>query len=118
MLVAHGWVAVGVIVVCAVAALWGAFVLWRRREPGTVLRQLLALVQTLLVAQVALGLLLVSDGRRVADDLHYVYGTLALASVLAPWFYAPDDPRRRLAWFSFTSLLAGALAVRAYTTSG
>ncbi len=85
--------------------------------PRATVRQLLALVQTVLIAQVAIGLLLVSDDRRAGEDLHYVYGTLALAAVLAPWFYAPTDPRRRLAWFSFTSLLAGALAVRAYTTA-
>ena len=118
MLAAHQWVAVAAIVVAFAAAVWGV-VAWRRRaEPGAILQQLLVLVQTLLVAQVALGLLLVGDDRRTADDLHYVYGTLALCAVLAPWFYAPDEPRRRLAWFSFTSLLAGALAVRAYTTSG
>jgi heme A synthase len=118
MLAAHQWVAVAAIVVAFAAAVWG-LVAWRRRaEPGALLRQLLVLVQTLLVTQVALGLLLVGDDRRAADDLHYVYGTLALCAVLAPWFYAPAEPRRRLAWFSLTSLLAGALAVRAYTTSG
>jgi len=118
MLTVHQWVAVAVLVVTAAAAVWGIVTWLRRREPGPLLQQLLALVQTVLVAQVAIGLLLVSDGRRTSDDLHYIYGTLALAAVLAPWFYAPEDPRRRLAWFSFTSLLAGALAVRAYTTSG
>ena len=118
MLAVHQWVAVGVLVVAAAAAVWGVVTWLRRAEPGPVLPQLLVLVQTLLVAQVALGLLLVSDGRRTSDDLHYIYGTLALGAVLVPWFYAPEEPRRRLAWFSFTSLLAGALAVRAYTTSG
>jgi hypothetical protein len=37
--------------------------------------------------------------------------------VLAPWMYAPDEPRRRLLWFSGATLLAGALAVRAYMTA-
>jgi hypothetical protein len=37
--------------------------------------------------------------------------------VLAPWFYAPKEPRRRLAWFSIATLVAAALAVRAYTTA-
>jgi len=118
MLTVHHWVAVAALAVTAAAAVWGTITWARHGEPGPVLRQLLALVQTILVAQVAIGLLLVSDGRRSSDDLHYIYGTLALGAVLAPWFYAPEDPRRRLAWFSFTSLLAGALAVRAYTTSG
>jgi hypothetical protein len=118
MLTAHQWVAVAAIAVAAVSAVWGGVTYLRRAEPGTALRQLLALVQTVLIAQVALGLLLLSDGRRAADDLHYAYGTFALAVVLAPWFYAPNDPRRRLAWFSGTSLVAAALAVRAYMTSG
>jgi hypothetical protein len=118
MLTAHQWVAVAAIAVAAVSAVWGGVTYLRGAEPGTALRQILALVQTLLIAQVALGLLLLSDGRRAADDLHYAYGTFALAVVLAPWFYAPSDPRRRLAWFSGTSLVAAALAVRAYMTSG
>ena len=76
----------------------------------------LALAQTLIVAQVGLGLLLLSDDRRAPDDLHYAYGTFALAAVVSPWLYAPTEPRARLLWFAGATLLAGALAVRAYTT--
>ncbi len=118
MLAAHHWIAVAAIVVALAAAALGLLAWRRRTEPGIVLRQLLALVQTLLIAQVAVGLLLVGDDRRTSDDLHYVYGTLALAAALAPWFYAPGEPARRLAWFATTSLLAGALATRAYLTAG
>ena len=117
MLSAHELVAVAGIAVAVEAAGWGAWAYRSRREPGAPLRHLLTLAQTLLVAQVGLGLLLVSDGRRTADDLHYIYGTLALGAVLSPWFYAPADPRRRLLWFALTSLLAAALAVRAYLTA-
>jgi hypothetical protein len=112
----HQAVGALVLAVCAAAVALGALAYARRRDPGGVSRHLLALVQTVLVAQVALGLLLVSDERRAGDDLHYTYGTLALAVVLAPWIYAPLEPRRRLAWFTGATLLAGALAVRAYTT--
>src|SRR5215210_98177 len=118
MLAAHQWVAVATIAAAAGAAIWGGATYVRRVEAGAALRHVLALVQTLLVAQVALGLLLVSDGRRAADRLHYAYGTLALAVVPAPWFYAPEEPRRRLLWFAGTSLVAAALGVRAYMTSG
>ena len=117
MLTAHEWLAVAVIAAAALAAVWGGVTYVRRAEAGGALGQVLALVQTLLVGQVAVGLLLVADDRRAADDLHYVYGTLALLVVLSPWFYAPSEPRRRLAWFAGTSLVAGALAVRAYMTS-
>jgi len=116
MLTAHHVNAFLVLAACFGSALLGG-VAWRRsREPGRTVAQLLALAQTLLVAQVALGLLLLSDKRRAPDQLHYLYGTLALAAVLAPWLYAPRDPRGRLAWFAGATLVAGALAVRAYLT--
>jgi hypothetical protein len=41
---------------------------------------------------------------------------LSLLAVLAPWLYAPAERRRRLAWFAGATLVAGALAVRAYMT--
>jgi len=117
MLVAHHAVAVVVIVVTALAAVWAWVVYARRRPAPRLLSHLLALAQTVLVAQVALGLLLLSDHRRASHRLHYAYGTLALAAVLAPWLYAPDEPRRRLAWFGGATLVAAMLAVRAYMTS-
>src|SRR5438477_1047743 len=116
MLTAHHVVAVAVIAVTALAALTGGLAYRAGREPGSLVTNLLALVQTLLVAQVGLGLLLLSDHRRAPHRLHYLYGTLALLAVLSPWLYAPRDPRRRLAWFGAATLLAGALAVRAYMT--
>jgi hypothetical protein len=115
---AHEVVGLSVLVAAAAATVWGAAAYFRHRQPRRLLGHVIALVQTLLIAQVGLGLLLVSDDRRAADDLHYVYGTLALAAVLAPWMYAPNEPRRRLAWFVGATLLAGALATRAYLTSG
>jgi TRAP-type C4-dicarboxylate transport system permease small subunit len=116
MLTAHHVLGGIVIAVCALAALWGGLAYWRRRGAGEILAHVLALTQTLLVAQVGVGLLLLSDDRRAPDDLHYAYGSLSLAVVLAPWFYAPSERPRRLLWFAGTSLLAGALAVRAFMT--
>ena len=118
MLGAHAVLAVAVIAVAALAAVTGGLAYRRRRDPGRLVANLLALAQTLLIAQVAVGLLLLSDERRSADDLHYAYGTLALAAVLAPWLYAPREPTRRLLWFSGATLLAAALATRAYLTGG
>jgi hypothetical protein len=115
---AHQLVGLSVVATALIATVWGAFAYFRRRDAGRTLGHVIALVQTLLIAQVGLGLLLVSDGRRAPDDLHYAYGTLSLLAVLAPWLYAPEEPRRRLAWFVGATLLAGALATRAYLTSG
>jgi hypothetical protein len=118
MLTAHRTLAVAVLVVTALAFLVGAFVFWRRIPPGHMTTNLLVLAQTLLVAQVGLGLVLLSDDRRAPDRLHYLYGTLALLAALSPWFYAPAEPRRRLAWFVGATLIAALLAGRAYMTSG
>ena len=51
---------------------------------------------SLLVAQVGLGLLLLSSDHRAPEQLHYAYGTFALLAVLSPWLYAPSEPRARL----------------------
>ena len=101
---------------------WGAAILgfwaYRRGRSGVAVEHGLALAQTVLIAQVALGLLLLSRHYRAEDKLHYAYGTFALLAVLAPWLYAPDEPRRRLLWFAGATLLAAALAVRAFMTAG
>ena len=116
MVDAHRVLAVLVVGVPALAALVGGLVYWRRRGAGRLLTNVLALAQTLLVAQVGLGLLLLSDERRAGDELHYAYGSLSLAAILAPWMYAPADGPRRLLWFAGTSFLAAALGVRAFMT--
>jgi hypothetical protein len=116
MLTAHRTVAVLAIAGCIGASSVG-LVAYRRMQVGAVVSHLLALAQTLLVAQVGLGLLLLSDGRRAPERLHYAYGVLALLAVLSPWLYAPDEPRRRLLWFVGATAIAAALAVRAYTTA-
>src|SRR3990170_8807391 len=103
MLSAHGLLAFLVVGVPSLAALAGGLVYWRRRGAGRLVANLLALAQTLLVAQVALGLLLLSDDRSAVDELHYAYGSLALGAILAPWMYAPAEGRKRLLWVAGTS---------------
>ena len=115
MLTVHHVNAVLVIAICGVAAV--AALIARRRGASGWVAHPLALAQTLLVAQVALGLLLLAEHKRAAERLHYAYGAFALAAVLSPWLYAPDDPRTRLAWFAGATLVAAALAVRAYMTA-
>jgi hypothetical protein len=115
MLTVHEVNAVLVIAVCALAGV--AALIARRRGVSGWVAHLLALAQTLVVAQVGLGLLLLADHKRAAERLHYAYGACALAAVLAPWLYAPADPRTRLAWFAGATLVAAALGARAYMTA-
>ena len=115
MLTVHHANAVLVIAVCVAAAV--AALLARRRGAGRWVAHAIALAQTLLVAQVLLGLALLAEHHRAAERLHYAYGTFSMLAVFAPWFYAPAAPRARLAWFAGATLVAAALAVRAYMTA-
>lgn len=115
MVSVHVVVGAAAIAICVVAALLGV-VAYRRGSAGSAVAHALALAQTVLIGQAALGLLLLSEGRRAPDRLHYAYGALALGVALSPWFYAPEAGPRRLLWFALTTLLAGALAVRAFLT--
>ena len=117
MLDLHAWNGIAVVAANLLAFGWGLSYVLRKRPPGRVYGHALALAQSLVIAQVALGLLLMSDGLRASDDLHYLYGALALVAVLSPWLYTPPVPARRLAWFVGATLLASALSVRAYTTA-
>jgi hypothetical protein len=116
MLTTHRVLAFAVLVVTWGSAVWG-FWAYRRGRAGFAIGHALALAQTVLIAQVGLGLLLLSRHYRAPDKLHYAYGTFALLAVLAPWLYAPEEPRRRLLWFAGATLVAAALAVRAYLTA-
>lgn len=115
MVSVHEWLGVATLAVCVAAAALG-LVAYRRGRAGGVVSHALVLAQTVLIAQAAVGLVLLSEGHRAPDRLHYAYGAIALGVVLAPWFYAPPDARRRLLWFAGMTLLAGALATRAYMT--
>jgi len=112
----HAFNAVLLIVANGLAAGWGFVYFRRKRTPGRIYAHLLALAQALVIAQVAIGLLLLSEGSSSPDRLHPLYGALALLAVLSPWVYAPPVPARRLAWFSGAALVATALSIRAYVT--
>ena len=116
MLTLHHWNGAVVVVACVVA---GVVALVARRRPsrGGLVPNLIALAQTLVAAQIGLGLLLIADGKRAPERLHYAYGVFALLALLAPFLYAPNDPRTRLLWFGVAALVAAALAARAYMTA-
>jgi hypothetical protein len=117
MLTVHHGLAFLVIGVCLLAAVLALVAYRRRGGGGPLVSHVLALAQTLIVAQVVVGLLLLADHRRADKSMHYMYGSLAVLAVAWPWLYAPPDPRRRLAWFAGATLLAAVLALRAYMTA-
>ena len=116
MLTAHhvnAFLLIGVCVLASAAAFWARRGACRARSSPSCWRSR----RRSSSAQVALGLLLLSDHHRAKDHLHYAYGTFALLAVLSPWLYAPTEPRARLLWFAVATLVAAALGVRAYMTA-
>jgi hypothetical protein len=116
MLTVHRALAFLVLAACLVSAVL-AILAHRRRRGGPLVAHALALAQTLVVAEVAFGLLLLADDRRAGQGEHYMYGSLAVVALAWPWLYAPPEAGRRLAWFAGATLLAAVLAARAYVTA-
>ena len=112
----HAWNGLLLIGVCVAAGAWALLARWRPFGGGA-LQNVIALAQTLVAAQLGIGLLILAGDERAAESIHYTYGVLALVVILAPFLYAPSDPRARLAWFGIACLLAATLAVRAYMTA-
>jgi hypothetical protein len=73
----HLVLGLGMIVLNAIAGLWGAIV-WARGRVSTFFWFLLRSAQGSVIAQVLLGVLLLVAGREPDDAMHYVYGTFPL----------------------------------------
>jgi hypothetical protein len=73
----HLVLGIAVLVSNAVAATWGG-IAWTRRVPSSVFWYLLRVAQVVVVAEVVLGLVLLAEGKRPPDTLHYVYGIAPL----------------------------------------
>ena len=87
------------------------------RRAGGVVAHLLALAQTLVVAQVGIGLLLLSDHKRAPDQLHYAYGVSRSSRCSRRGSTRRPTRARACSGSAVATLVAAALAVRAYTTA-
>jgi len=81
MVEVHIIVGIAVIAGNLVAGVWGG-ASWYRRRPSVGFWYSLRFAQVAVVLQVALGGILVLDGREAADGLHYVYGILPVLIAL------------------------------------
>jgi hypothetical protein len=70
------------------AATWGA-ICWSRGIPSRAFWYALRLAQLSVVVQVLFGLVLLSQGRRPGDELHYVYAVVPLiVALVSEWMRA------------------------------
>ena len=73
----HAIVGIATLALNALAAVWGG-VSWIRSDPSVSFWYVLRVAQLAVALEVALGVVLLIDGRSPPDSLHYVYGVAPL----------------------------------------
>lgn len=123
LLLLHVLTAALLVAVAGAVCAWG-FARSRRLRLGgrgredRLYTQLVAFMQTLVLAAGLLGLLLLAgDGGSPEDPLHArVYGPFMLVAVIAAWSFRTADPRWNVRVFAVVALFVAALGVRAFVT--
>ncbi|MEA2274241.1 MAG: hypothetical protein QOI98_2949 [Solirubrobacteraceae bacterium] len=77
----HAIVGFATLAANVVAAVWGA-VAWIRQDPSVSFWYVLRVAQGFVVVEVALGVVLLAEGRSPPDSLHYVYAVAPLVIAL------------------------------------
>jgi hypothetical protein len=77
----HEYFAIATLAANVVAACWGA-IAWSRAIPSRAFWYFLRVAQASVVVQVVLGFVLLAQGKRPPDQLHYVYAVAPLIVAL------------------------------------
>jgi hypothetical protein len=112
----HMVVGITLIAANAIVGIWGLIAYRRDAPPGRFYIHALAIAQTAVIAQASLGLILLSEGHRPGDKLHFAYGLLPLLAIAYPYALRGEDGRRNLFYFAVGASVVAALGVRAYMT--
>ena len=78
----HAIVGIATLLLNMVAAVWGG-IAWMRSDPSVSFWYMLRTAQLSVAVEVVLGLLLLAEGRKPPDALHYVYGIGPLVVAVA-----------------------------------
>jgi hypothetical protein len=79
----HRFIGFGIVGLAALLPLWGLVALIVRREPNRWFWHALAVLQALIAVQLIAGIVLLAMGRRLPSLLHFLYGVVFPALVLA-----------------------------------
>jgi len=113
LLDAHAWVAWVVVVSNAVAGLWALAAHWLPAARHRSLWWFTVAAQLTIVAQVILGVLVVTTEDREAPQFHMFYGFVALASVGIIYSYRQQLAAHRYLLYGLGGLFLMGLAIRA-----
>ncbi|CAA9561099.1 MAG: hypothetical protein AVDCRST_MAG33-1674 [uncultured Thermomicrobiales bacterium] len=119
LILIHDRLSNAVIFFMLVVGAWGFVSYLRGEELAGSLGGSFVIGQGLLMVQAALGVVLLVQGGRALESLHYVYGTVMILLLPFAYTFVRDRyPRPGLLLCSTAALFIGALAFRAIVTGG
>jgi heme A synthase len=120
-LVIHQNLAISVLLYLVAIGIWGVFQYLRGRNPSGSYLGALILAEGLILVQGLLGIVLVAQGHRPKEGLHYLYGAAAVLALpgvyFSPWVARGTDRRDSLI-LGLTAIFIVGLAVRGIVTGG
>lgn len=99
-----------------ICGIWGILAFFGRLPNDGRYYSTLVLAELLLLAQTALGVVLLATGRSPKDMLHLAYGGLAAALLPIVYHYSIRNGWNTALTCGLTSLFIGGLSIRAFTT--
>ena len=117
ILLLHDRLSITVVLFMFAVGIWGLFTFFSGGVLGGSISGAMLIGQVLIVIQVVLGLILLTDGFRPVSNIHYLYGvTGVIAMPFAYSYLQRRTPREALLFFSLVALFIGGIGIRAITT--
>lgn len=115
----HQGFANAVLIYTVLLALWGLFLYLRGSGPSGGYLGALIILEGLGLLQGLIGLILLAQGHRPADALHYLYGVVLVLTLPTAYFYGENGTTRRDSLiFGLAALFLAGIAVRGIMTGG
>ena len=114
----HQRFAVSLVLYYVALGVWGLFLAWRKSPISPAYRGALIIGVGLGVAQALIGVVLLLQGDRPADNLHFLYGASVILTLPLVLSYIVDKRVSRPLAFGLATLFMAGLAIRAITTGG
>jgi heme A synthase len=98
-------------------ALWGLFLYARSSGPSGGYLGALILNEAVIILQALIGVVLLTQGHRPAQSLHYLYGVALFLTLPAAYLYSDrGETRRDSLVFGVAAIVLAGLTIRAMTT--
>jgi hypothetical protein len=119
VLTLHQGFANAVLIYSLLLAAWGLFLYFRSRNPPGSYLGALAILEGLAIIQGLVGIILLGQGHRPHDALHFLYGVVAVVTLPTAYFMSTGGMERRDSLvFGLATLFLVGIAIRGITTGG